>query len=98
MPNNVGMTDPEIIELLGGVNAVARALRIKPPSVSDWLKDGIPEGRLRDLAGQIEIKSNGRFSRRARWPDMYTFYWPELASGPANTAQPATENVASQGA
>lgn len=92
------MTDSEIIQLLGGVTSVARMLNIKPPSVHAWLADGIPEGRLRDLAGQIEIKSNGRFSRRARWPDMYTFYWPELASGPANTAQPATENVASQGA
>jgi len=85
MPNNLAMsmTDPEIIQLLGGVNAVARMLDIKPPSVSDWLKDGIPEGRLRDLAGQIEIRSEGRFTRRARWPDKYAFYWPELAQATA---------------
>ena len=95
MPNNsvMSMTDPEIIQLLGGVNAVARMLDIKPPSVSDWLKDGIPEGRLRDLAGQIEIKSDGKFSRRERWPDKYAFYWPELAQAPANTAQVSTETV-----
>ena len=90
------MTDPEIIHLLGGVNAVARMLDIKPPSVSDWLKDGIPEGRLRDLAGQIELKSNGRFTRRERWPDKYAFYWPELAQTPASSAQAATETVANQ--
>lgn len=74
------MTDSEIIELLGGVTAVARMLEIKPPSVHAWLQDGIPESRLRELAGQIEVKSGGRFSRRARWPEKYAFYWPELAS------------------
>ena len=79
------MTDAEIIELLGGPTAVARMLGIKPPSVCGWLVEGIPEGRLRDLAGQIELRSNGRFSRRQRWPTMFAFYWPELAppgSGP----------------
>ena len=88
------MTDTEIIHLLGGVTSVARMLEIKPPSVHAWLEDGIPEGRLRELAGQIEIKSEGRFTRRERWPDKYTFYWPELAQVPANQAQPATESVA----
>ena len=74
------MTDAEIIDLLGGVASVARMLGIKSPSVSEWLRVGIPEARLRELAGQIEIKSGGRFSRRARWPDKYAFYWPELAA------------------
>lgn len=73
------MTDAEIIQLLGGVTAVARMLDIKPPSVHGWLESGIPDARLRELAGQIEIKSSGRFSRRERWPDRYAFYWPELA-------------------
>lgn len=79
MPNNTQMTDFEIIELLGGVTAVARMLDIKPPSVHGWLDSGIPDGRLRDLAGQIELRSQGRFSRKDRWPDKYLFYWPELA-------------------
>jgi len=77
------MTDPEIIQLLGGVTAVARMLGIKPPSVHAWLEDGIPEARLRELAAQIEIKSDGRFTRRDRWPDRFAFYWPELADVPA---------------
>ena len=88
------MTDPEIIELLGGVTAVARMLDIKPPSVHAWLEGGIPDGRLRDLAGQIEIKSGGRFNRRAHWPEKFAFYWPELAQVPANHEQFATESVA----
>lgn len=88
------MTDKEIIEVLGGAASVARMLDIKPPSVYGWLDEGIPEYRLRDLAGQLEIKSGGRFNRRDRWPDKYAFYWPELAQAPANTAQTATETVA----
>ena len=90
----MSMTDPEIIDLLGGVTAVARMLDIKPPSVHAWLESGIPDGRLRDLAGQIEIKSGGRFTRRERWPDKFGFYWPELAQVPANHQQFATESVA----
>lgn len=89
------MTDREIIELLGGVTSVARMLEIKPPSVHEWLNTGIPDARLRELAGQIEFKSEGRFTRRSRWPEKYAFYWPELAQAPANTAHAATENIAS---
>lgn len=99
MPNNSvmqQMTDREIVDLLGGFTAVARMLGIKPPSVHEWLSSGsgIPEARLRELAGQIEIKSEGRFTRRERWPDKYAFYWPELAPATENTAKQATENVA----
>lgn len=88
------MTDTEIIRLLGGVTSVARMLEIKPPSVHAWLKVGIPEDRLRELAGQIEIKSGGRFTRRERWPERYAFYWPELAQATVNQAQAATQSVA----
>lgn len=90
------MTDAEIIDLLGGVTAVARMLGIRPPSVHAWLKDGIPETRLRELAGQVELKSAGRFSRRKRWPDRFGFYWPELIDAnhpcpPAIDQQPAAK-------
>ena len=88
------ITDSEIIELLGGVTEVARMLNIKPPSVSEWRIVGIPEARLRELAGQIEIKSGGRFTRRERWPEKFAFYWPELANAPANQGHPATETIA----
>jgi len=88
------MTDPEIIHLLGGVTAVARMLEIKPPSVHAWIEDGIPEARLRELAGQIEIKSGGRFTRRERWPEKFAFYWPELAQAHANQWQGATQTAA----
>ena len=96
MPNNRGMTDAEIIQILGGPAVVARLLGIKPPSVHEWLSGGIPEYRLRELAGHLEIVSEGRFQRRIRWPEKYAFYWPELAQAPANTAQAATKSVAEQ--
>lgn len=98
MPNNRAMNDKEIIQLLGGATEVARMLGIKPPSVYEWIKDGIPEGRLRELAAQIEIRSAGRFTRRDRWPDNFAFYWPELAQAPANCLQAATNTVVIQGA
>ena len=88
------LTDSEIIALLGGTNNVARMLGIKPPSVSGWLETGIPEGRLRDLAGQIELRAPERFSRRQRWPTMCEFYWPEMAQARIGVAPAATENVA----
>jgi hypothetical protein len=37
------MTDSEIIDALGGTSEVARLCDIKPPSVSDWRKHGIPK-------------------------------------------------------
>ncbi|MDA8254401.1 MAG: hypothetical protein M0Z99_01970 [Betaproteobacteria bacterium] len=36
----------EIIERLGGTNAVARLCQVKPPSVSEWKTNGIPRARL----------------------------------------------------
>ncbi|NCC41500.1 MAG: Rha family transcriptional regulator [Gammaproteobacteria bacterium] len=35
-----------IIDALGGTKAVADLFRIKPPSVSEWRKKGIPSARM----------------------------------------------------
>ena len=88
------MTDAEIIELLGGVTVVARYFEIKPPSVFGWLETGIPEVRLMALAPQLEFRSNGRFTRKARWPETYAFFWPELAQAHAERAPAATDLIA----
>lgn len=37
----------EIIDRLGGTTAVARLCDIKPPSVSEWRKVGIPKSWLK---------------------------------------------------
>ena len=36
----------QVIDALGGTNAVARLCEIAPASVSDWKKKGIPKARL----------------------------------------------------
>ena len=36
--------DSTVIDLLGGTNKVAAICDIKPPSVSEWRKNGIPDG------------------------------------------------------
>jgi hypothetical protein len=47
-----------VVEHFGGVTATARALDVKPPSVSEWLSTGIvPE--LRQF--QIEVVTQGKF-------------------------------------
>lgn len=93
MPNNFGtmaeMTVSEIIEILEGPTSVARMLGIKPPSVHDWLEEGIPEVRLIQLAAEIERRSAGRFSRKGQWPEKYAFYWPELAADEPRGAEHA---------
>lgn len=38
-----------IIDRLGGTSEVARLCEIKPPSVSEWRKTGIPKAQLKFL-------------------------------------------------
>lgn len=38
-----------VIELLGGTTKVARLCRVKPPSVTDWKKTGLPSARRQYL-------------------------------------------------
>lgn len=40
------MTPSEIIDALGGTFRVAELCEVKPPSVSEWRKHGIPRARL----------------------------------------------------
>ena len=41
------MTPKQLVKHFGGVNNAARALDIRPPSVSEWLRNGkIPKLRL----------------------------------------------------
>lgn len=38
--------DSQTIDRLGGTSAVANLCDVKPPSVSEWRKEGIPKARL----------------------------------------------------
>lgn len=45
-PNNNAMDATQIIDALGGTFKVAKLCQVKPPSVSEWRKEGIPPARL----------------------------------------------------
>ena len=52
MPKIEGMNtlDPNmIIDRLGGTSETARLCEVKPPSVSEWRKTGIPKTQLKFL-------------------------------------------------
>lgn len=68
------MNDTQLINSLGGVNAVARLLDIKGGSVSGWKK--IPYGRKVRLA--VIAEDMGICTRKDIFPDTYQDIWIEL--------------------
>jgi DNA-binding transcriptional regulator YdaS (Cro superfamily) len=82
------MTDNQLIEALGGCNAVARMLGIKPSSVSGWKL--IPVDRKIRLAVIAEEK--GITTRKNLFPDCYGEIWIELRDSfkPLNISKPVT--------
>ena len=83
------MTDNQLIEALGGCNAVARMLGIKPSSVSGW--KSIPTDRKIRLAVIAEEK--GITTRKQLFPDSYGEIWIELreAFNSLNISKPVKE-------
>ena len=70
------MTDSDKIDCLGGTAAVARRLGVAPASVSEWRRNGIPDGRLIELGAELE-----RLGVTPRWelrPLDWHLIWPEL--------------------
>jgi len=81
----------ELIDRLGGTVAVARRIKARPASVSEWRKKHIPEGRLIELGAQIE-----RAGIMRRWdlrPDDWHRIWPELIGAEGAPPVPATSEV-----
>jgi len=68
------MNDSELIEALGGVNAVARLLGITPASVSGW--KAIPNDRKIRLA--VIAEDRGLCTRKKIFPHTYQEIWIEL--------------------
>jgi len=71
------MKHDQLIELLGGTTEVAKALGIKPPSVSGWKLSRIPDDKLIRLA--VIAESRGISSRKELFPDTWQQLWPELS-------------------
>lgn len=68
------MNDPQLIEALGGVTAVAKLLGISPASVSGWKE--IPENRKIRLA--VIAEDLGICTRQNIFPKSYKDIWIEL--------------------
>ena len=78
MKTNFKLTDAQMIDLLGGTNAVAKKLHIAPSAVTQWKINGIPMTRLVFLAAEIEKQSHGLITRQDMFPKLATFVWPDL--------------------
>lgn len=68
------MNDAQLIDVLGGVTAVARLLGIAPSSVSGW--KAIPLDRKIRLA--VIAEDLGLSTRKELFPDSYQDIWIEL--------------------
>lgn len=79
------MTDEQLIELLGGVSAVARLLGITAASVSGW--NTIPRERKIRLAVIAEDKA--LCTRKDLFPDDYQDIWIELRPTHKSNLMPA---------
>ena len=80
------MNASEIIDRLGGPTAVAKLLKVKPPSVHAWRTGGIPDDKLMRLAPTLE--KAGIATRRELRPDDWQEIWPELADQQSPPPQP----------
>lgn len=68
----------QMIELLGGVKAVAKKLGISVQAVSQWDENTIPSSKLMALAALIEKESHGLVTRQDMFPNSWMWIWPEL--------------------
>ena len=79
MPNNRGiMKDTNtLIDEFGGTAEVAKFLKLKMPSVSEWRTNNrIPPGPLMRLAAEMEKR--GIVTRKELFPDDWQIIWPEM--------------------
>lgn len=67
----------EIVKLLGQKEIVYMC-NVTQPTISNWLKKGIPEHRLVVLAPKIEELTEGKVTRKDLCPNIYKFVWTNL--------------------
>ena len=68
----------QMIELLGGVKAVAKKLNISVQAVSQWDDNIIPVSKMVMIAALIEKESHGLVTRQDMFPKSWMWIWPEL--------------------
>ena len=69
------------IKVYGTQAAMARALKVKPPTISQLLSCRRPVPPSKCM--QIERDTKGAVTRRDLRPNDWADYWPELANQPA---------------
>jgi len=79
-------------QIVGGLAKLARMLGVAPPTVHEWKTHKRPVPASRCPA--IVRVTNGAVTLQDLRPDDWDMFWPELATPPANQAQPAIETVA----
>ncbi len=78
MANNADMNFKDWVNGQRGRSlAIARALGVSPPVVSDWVsgKKGVPMERC----VQIEVATKGEVTRKTLRPHDWQKIWPELS-------------------
>lgn len=83
-----------VAKMAGGRDVLAAQLDVSSAAIGNWKMRGIPPKQC----VRIERLTDGKVTRRELRPDDYFEIWPDLPPAPANTVQPATETVATQGA
>lgn len=73
------LSEPAMIDLLGGTAKVARMCKVASTAVTHWKKNGIPHGHLLFLAARLEKASHGLVTRQDLFPSSWMLVWPELA-------------------
>lgn len=88
MPTIGAVDSSDLIDKLGGTAAVARRVRTSPASVSEWRRNGIPDGRFIELGAAIERATKGAVRRWDLRPDDWWLIWPELIGADGAPALP----------
>ena len=76
--NKLKLSEPAMIDLLGGTAKVARMCKVASTAVTHWKKNGIPHGHLLFLAARLEKASHGLVTRQDLFPSSWMLVWPEL--------------------
>jgi hypothetical protein len=79
---NIKITEPAMIELLGGTCKVARMVGVAPAAVAKWKIHGIPHGKMIELAARLEVVSHRLVTRQDLFPTTWHLVWPELMPKP----------------
>jgi DNA-binding transcriptional regulator YdaS (Cro superfamily) len=72
------MENNEIIQILGGTTKVAKLCGVTLAAVSQWRTNGIPQDKLVFLAASLEKASDGKYTRKAMFPQTWQDIWVEL--------------------